>query len=55
MEIKFNSNDDLPLNKQLEFLNLTNIVRTVFEEDTKYYPQMNESLYECLYVCMFVS
>ena len=33
MKIKFNSDDDLPLNKQLKFMSLTIIVRTVFEED----------------------
>ena len=41
------SDDDLPLNKQLKFINLTIIVRTVFEEDGKYYPQI--FLDECLY------
>ena len=40
MKIKFNSDDDLSLNKQLKFINLTIIVRTVFEEDGKYYPQI---------------
>ena len=39
LKIKFNSYDDLLLNKQLKFFNLTIIVRTVFEED-KYYPQI---------------
>ena len=39
MKIKFNSDDDLPLNKQLKFINLTIIVRTVFEENGKNYPQ----------------
>ena len=34
MKIKINSDDDLPLNKQLI------IVKTVFEEDGKYYPQI---------------
>ena len=47
MTIKFNSDDDLPLNKQLKFINLTIIVRTIFEEDFKYYPQI--FLDECLY------
>ena len=47
MKIKFNSDDDLPLNKQLKFINLTIIVRTVFEEYGKYYPQI--FLDECLY------
>ena len=48
MKIKFNSDDHLPLNKQLKFINLTIIVRTVFEEDGKYYPQilLDEYLYE---------
>ena len=46
MKIKFNSDDDMPLNKQLKFINLTIIVRTVFEEDGKYYPQI--FLHECL-------
>ena len=47
MKIKFNSDDDLPLNKQLKFMSLTVIIRTVFEEDGKYYPQI--FLDECLY------
>ena len=47
MKIKFNSDDDLPLNKQLKFMSLTIIVRTVFEEDGKYYPQI--FLDQCLY------
>ena len=47
MKIKFDLDDDLPLNKQLMFINLTIIVRTVFEEDDKYYPQI--MLDECLY------
>ena len=48
MKIKFNSDDDLPLNKQLKFLTLTIIVRSVFEQDGKYYPQffLDEYLYE---------
>ena len=33
MKIKFNSDYDLPLNKQLKFFNLAIIVRNVFEED----------------------
>ena len=47
MKIKFSSDDDLPLNKQLKFLSTAIIVRTVFEEDGKYYPQF--FLDECLY------
>ena len=47
MKIKFSSDDDLPLNKQLKFMSSTIIVRTVFEEDGKYYPQI--FLDECWY------
>ena len=47
MIIKFNSGDDLPLNKTLKLHNLTIVVRSVFEEDGKYYPQV--FLDECLY------
>ena len=46
MKIKFNSYGDLTLNKQLKFLNLTIIVRTVFEENGKYYPQI---FLDCLF------
>ena len=47
MKIKFNSDDDLPLNKKLKLHNITVILRSVFEEDGKYYLQV--SLDECLY------
>ena len=47
MKIEFNSDHDLPLNKILKFHMLTIIVRSVFEEDGKYYPQV--FLDECLY------
>ena len=47
MKIKFNSDNNLPLNKILKLHNLTVIVRSVFEEDGKYYPQV--FLGECLY------
>ena len=40
MKIKFNSDDDLPLNKILKLHMSTAIVRSVFEEDGKYYPQV---------------
>ena len=39
MKIQFNSDDHLPLNKILKFRILTIIIRTIFEEDGKYYPQ----------------
>ena len=37
-KIKFNSDDDLPLNKPLKFNAMT--IRSVFEEDGKLYPQL---------------
>ena len=37
---KFDSHDDLPLNKPLKLHMLTIIVRSVFEEDSKFYPQV---------------
>ena len=48
MKIKFNSDDNLPLNKMLKLHMLTVIVRSVFEGDGKYYPQvfLNDCLYE---------
>ena len=47
MKIKYKSDDSLPLNKTLKLHNLTIIVRSVFEEDGKYYPEI--FLDECLY------
>ena len=38
--IKFNSDDNLPLNKQLKFYNMTVTIRCVFSEDNKLYPQV---------------
>ena len=40
MKIKFNSKDDLPLNKRLKFHAMTVIIRSVFEEDGKFYSQV---------------
>ena len=40
MKIKFDSDDDLPLNKSLKFHAMTIIIRSVFEEDGKLYPQL---------------
>ena len=40
MKIKFNSDDNLPLNKILNLHNLAIIVRSVVQEDNKYYPQV---------------
>ena len=48
MKIKFNSDDNIPLNKQLKFHSVTIVIRSVFEEDGKYYPQafLDDCLYE---------
>ena len=40
MKIKFNSDDNLPLNKVLKLHNSTIVVRSVSQEDNKYYPQV---------------
>ena len=39
MKIKFNSDDNLRLNKTLKSHNMAIIIRYVFEENGKYYPQ----------------
>ena len=46
--IGINTDDDLPLNKQLKFPTLTIIIRCVFQEGEKLYPQiyLDEYLYE---------
>ena len=48
MKIKFNSDDNLPLNKSLKFHNITIIIRCVFSEGGKLYPQpfLDNGLYE---------
>ena len=47
MKIKFNSGNNLPLNKINKII-ITIIVRAVFHENNKYYPQvfLGESLYK---------
>ena len=40
MKTKFNSDDNLPLNKQLKFRNMTITIRSVFKEDGKLYLQV---------------
>ena len=39
-KIIFNSDDNLPLNKQLKFHTMTVTIRCVFSEDNKLYPQV---------------
>ena len=40
LKIKLDSDDKLPSNKQLKFLSVTRVIRSVFEDDGKYYPQV---------------
>ena len=40
MKIIFNIDDNLPLNKPLKLRLLTIVLRSVFEEDSKFYPQL---------------
>ena len=40
MKIKFNSDDNLPLNKPLKFYQMTITIRCVFSEDNKLYQQV---------------
>ena len=47
MKIKFDSDDKLPLNKKLKFFSVTIVIRSVFEDDGKYYPQ--DFLDDCLH------
>ena len=48
MKIKFNSDDNLPLNKPLTFHNMTITIRSVCKEDGNLYTQvfLNDTLYE---------
>ena len=46
-KFKFNSDDNLPLNKTLKFHTITVTIRCVFSEDNKLYPQvlLDEALF----------
>ena len=48
LKIIFNSDDKLPVNKTVEIPTMTIVVRVVFHENNKYYPQvfLDESLYK---------
>ena len=48
LKIRFESNDDLPLNKPIKLCLLTIIIRCVFSEDGKFYPELffDDALYE---------
>ena len=47
MKIKFNSDVQLPLNKTIEIPSMIMVVRNIFLENNKHYPQV--FLDECLY------
>ena len=48
LKIRFESNDDLPLNKPIKIRLLTIIIRSVFSENDTFYPQLflDDALYE---------
>ena len=47
MKVKFNTDDNIPLNKIIYFPTRTIIIRSVTKKDYKYYPQL--FLDDCLY------
>ena len=47
MKIKFNSDDELPFSTKSEICNMIIVVRAVFYQNNKYYPQA--FLYQYLY------
>ena len=47
MKIKFDSDDELPLNKTIEIPSMIIVVKVAFHENKKYYPKV--LLDECLY------
>ena len=40
MKVKFNLDDELPLTKMIEIPSMVIVVRAVFQENNKYYPQV---------------
>ena len=48
MKIRFYSDDDLPLKRSLKFNIMIIIIRSVFQEEGKLYPQLflDDTLYE---------
>ena len=47
MKVKFNTDDNIPLNKIIYFRTITIIIRSITKKDYKYYPQL--FLDDCLY------
>ena len=46
MKVKFNSDDDLPINKMIEIHKVAIVVRAVFHENKYYVQVFSECLYE---------
>ena len=53
IKIRFKSNDDLPINKTIKLCLLTIIIRCIFREDGKRYPQLflDDALYQLMWKC----
>ena len=47
MKFKFNTDDDIPLNKMTYFSTIAVIIRCVFEKNDVYYPQVYSD--DCLH------
>ena len=47
MKIKFNTDDNIALNKSIYFPTISIIIRSITQKDDKYYPQL--FLDDCLY------
>ena len=47
MKIKFNADDELPLNKTIEIPSMAVVIRAIFHENNKYY--LHIFLGDCLY------
>ena len=48
MKIKFNTDDNIPLNKIISLPTITITIRSITKKDNKYYPQvfLDDSLYQ---------
>ena len=53
IKIKFDSDDELPLNETIEIPTIAIVVRGIFLENSKYYPHV--VLDECLYTMKYIA
>ena len=53
IKIKFDSDDELPLNETIEIPTIAIVVRGIFLENSKYYPHV--VLDECLYTIKYIA